>query len=381
MDNLVNILEGLQAAIATLMARLDIDGKARRLDRLEAQSSDASFWSNPENAQKTMQEIARLRLEIDRWRTLQIRINDALELAQLGDNSLLEELSPETSELAAMVERMSLTAMLSGPYDHENAILAIHAGAGGTEAQDWAQMLERMYIRWGEDNGHKVDIIHRMDGEEAGIKSMSMSIKGEFVYGYLQSENGVHRLVRISPFDGSARRHTSFAKIEIWPDIQGEIDVAVEDKDVKIDTFRSSGAGGQNVQKNETAIRLTHVPTGIVVSVQNERSQAQNRERALQILKARLFEMERQKREKELAVLKGDNIDAGWGNQIRSYVLHPYQMVKDHRTGYEVGNPNPVLDGELNSFMESYLRAKISGVDMRTAKPDDIEEATPERER
>jgi peptide chain release factor 2 len=361
MDNVIALLEDYAATISGFMARLEIDAKSRRLDRLQAQANDPDFWANPDSAQKTMQEISRLRSEVERWQTLAARISDALELAQLGEASLLDDLQRETDDLTTQVEKMSFQAMLSGEYDRENAILAIHAGAGGTEAQDWAQMLERMYLRWGEQNGYKLEIIHRMDGEEAGIKSMSVSIKGEYAYGYLQSETGVHRLVRISPYDASARRHTSFAKVELWPDIQGEIEIDVPEKDVKIETYRSSGAGGQNVQKNETAIRLTHIPSGLVVTCQNERSLTQNRERAMQILKARLFEMERQRRERELSALKGENVDAGWGNQIRSYVLHPYQMVKDHRTGFTVGNPAAVLDGDLNGFIESFLRFKVSG--------------------
>ncbi|MBK8026283.1 MAG: peptide chain release factor 2 [Chloroflexi bacterium] len=379
MDNLISRLEEFAAAIAGFMERLGLESKRRRLERLEAQANEPDFWSVPDSAQKVMQEISKLRNEVERWQGLAARIADALELAQMSDASLLEELAQETESLSAEVERMSLQAMLSGPYDNENAILAIHAGAGGTEAQDWAQMLERMYLRYAERNGFKAEYIHRMEGEEAGIKSMSISIKGDMAYGYLQSETGVHRLVRISPFDASARRHTSFAKVELWPDIQGEIEIDVPEKDVRIETYRSSGAGGQNVQKNETAVRLTHIPTNTVVTCQNERSLTQNRERAMQILKARLFEMERQRREKELSALKGENVDAGWGNQIRSYVLHPYQMVKDHRTGYEVGNPNPVLDGDLNSFMEAYLHFKISGrVVSADSETDDFGEAEPE---
>jgi peptide chain release factor 2 len=221
-------------------------------------------------------------------------------------------------------------------------------------------MLERMYLRWAEENGYKVEILERSEGEEAGIKSVMMSVKGEYAYGYLQSEQGVHRLVRLSPFDASNRRHTSFAKVELWPDIQGQLDIEINEKDLRIDTYRAGGAGGQHVQKNDTAVRITHIPTGIVVQCQNQRSQMQNRERALQILKARLFEMERKKQEAQLAALKGENINAEWGNQIRSYVLHPYQLVKDHRTDYEVGNTSAVLDGRLNDLMDSYLRAKVA---------------------
>jgi peptide chain release factor 2 len=361
MENLVSLLTTMKDRIDGLMARLDIPGKQERIEALEAEAGAPEFWNNPDTAQRTMQEIARLKEEADRWQGLANRIHDALELTQLDDESLFEDLTQEVESLSALVDRMGLQALLSGPYDRENAILAIHAGAGGTDSQDWAQMLERMYLRWADENGYKVEIIERSEGEEAGIKSVTMSIKGEYAYGYLQSEQGVHRLVRLSPFDAAHRRHTSFAKVELWPDIQGQIDIEINEKDLKVETYRSSGAGGQNVQKNDTAVRMTHLPTGIVVQCQNQRSQLQNRERALQILKARLFEMERRKQEEQLAALKGENVEAGWGNQIRSYVLHPYQMVKDHRTGHETGNTTAVLDGRLNEFMDAYLRAKVAG--------------------
>jgi peptide chain release factor 2 len=361
-ETLIAALRGMKAQLERLMAQLDIAGKTARIAALETMSALTEFWANAELAQKTMQELSQLRAEVEHWGSAARRIDEALELALLNDASLIDELTAETTELSALVERLSLEAMLSGPYDRENAILAIHAGAGGTDSQDWGQMLERMFLRWAEQNGYKVEILERSEGEEAGIKSVMMSIRGEFAYGYLQSEAGVHRLVRISPFDAAARRHTSFVKVEVWPDIQGEIDIDLNEKDLRIETFRSSGAGGQNVQKNETAIRIIHVPTGVVVAVQDQRSQAQNRERALQVLKSRLFELERKKREAQLAALKGENVDAAWGNQIRSYVLHPYQMVKDHRTDYEVGNPQAVLDGRLNDFMEHYLRAQINGL-------------------
>ncbi len=250
--------------------------------------------------------------------------------------------------------------MLSGKYDHDSAILAIHAGAGGTDSQDWAGMLERMYLRWAESRGFQTEILDITQGEEAGIKSVTIAVDGDYAFGYLRSEKGVHRLVRLSPFDAAHRRHTSFALIEILPQVaMDEAEINIEPGDIKVDVFRSSGAGGQNVQKNATAIRLTHIPTGIVVTCQNERSQSQNREFAMRILRARLLELKQAEREEERAVLRGEYTKAEWGSQIRSYVLHPYQMVKDHRTEHETGNTQAVLDGELDEFMESYLRHSI----------------------
>jgi len=247
--------------------------------------------------------------------------------------------------------------MLSGLYDAEDALLAIHAGAGGTDSQDWAAMLERMYLRWADARGFRTEILDRTDGEEAGLKSVTIAIDGKYAYGYLRSEKGVHRLVRLSPFDSAHRRHTSFALVEILPQVaMDDAEVEVNPNDLKIDVFRSSGAGGQNVQKNATAIRLTHIPTGIVVTCQNERSQLQNRENAMRVLRARLLEMKRAEKDQEIAVLRGEYTKAEWGSQIRSYVLHPYQMVKDHRTEYETGNAQAVLDGALDAFMEAYLR-------------------------
>lgn len=360
MSILTTPLKEMQRRVDSLMSGMNIPTKGQQIADLEANSNTADFWSDPANAQKVMQQIARLRTEVEFWQKLSTRIKDALELAELGDDSLEAELSSEVDALKSAVEKASLQAMFSGAYDNENVIFTIHAGAGGTDSQDWAEILERMYLRWAEQNGYKVEILERSDGEEAGIKSTMFSIRGDYAYGYLQSEQGVHRLVRLSPFDAANRRHTSFAKVELWPDIQGTIDIEINDKDIKIETYRASGAGGQNVQKNDTAVRIQHIPTGIIVQCQNQRSQAQNRERAMQVLKARLFEMERKKQEAQLAILKGENIDAGWGNQIRSYVLHPYQLVKDHRTDFESGNTTAVLDGRLNEFMESYLKMQLN---------------------
>ncbi len=361
MENLVNQLAEFQAQIDELMSRIDIAGKARQIEELEAEASQSEFWNDPEAAQRAMQQLSRLKALVDKWRSLAERIADALELAEIADADMQEELEGETEALREIVEAMAFQAMLSGDYDGEDAIFAIHAGAGGVDAQDWAEMLERMYLRWMEQNGFKAEILDRSGGDEAGLKSVTVSVKGDYAFGYLQSEEGVHRLVRLSPFDSAHRRHTSFAKVELWPDIQTDIEIEVADKDIRIDTYRASGAGGQHVQKNDTAVRITHLPTGVVVQCQNQRSQAQNRDRAMQILKARLFEMERARQEAEVAALKGENVDAGWGNQIRSYVLHPYQMVKDHRTSVEIGNATGVLDGKLGAFIDAYLRHKISG--------------------
>ena len=361
MDSLITTLVKLQSQIDELMRRIDIEGKARLADRLEQQASAGGFWNDAEAAQKVMQKLAKLRAAVEQWQRVADRISDAIELAEMDDEDMRADLEQETRDLVSLVESMSLQAMLSGDYDSEDAIFSIHAGAGGVDAQDWAEMLERMYLRWMEQNGYKAEILDRSVGEEAGIKSVTVSVKGDYAFGYLQSEEGVHRLVRLSPFDSARRRHTSFAKVELWPDIQTTIEIEVAEKDIRIDTYRASGAGGQHVQKNDTAVRITHTPTGIVVQCQNQRSQAQNRDRAMQILKARLFEMERAKQEAAMAALKGANVDAGWGNQIRSYVLHPYQMIKDHRTSVEIGNAAAVLDGRLNDFIQAYLRRKVGG--------------------
>jgi peptide chain release factor 2 len=310
-------------------------------------------------AQKIMRRLARLKDNIAVWQGTHQRIQDTLELAELGDEGIAAELASEADQLAATIGQLTFRAKMSGKYDDEWAYLAIHAGAGGTDAQDWAGMLLRMYLRWAERRGFKVEVVSEMPGDEAGIKSATLSIQGDYVYGYAKSERGVHRLVRLSPFDSNHRRHTSFTLVEVWPDVQEDVDIEIDDKDLQIDTYRSSGAGGQNVQKNETAIRITHVPTGIVVTCQNERSQTQNKERAMQVLKMRLLDLERRKQEEEFAELKGEHVSAEWGNQIRSYVLHPYQLVKDLRTEYETGNTQGVLDGDLDAFMEAYLADRV----------------------
>lgn len=305
-----------------------------------------------------MKQYNTLKNEVESWRGFSQRLHDALELAQLDDESLRAELETEIATIEPELEKRSFTAMLSGKYDHDSAILAIHAGAGGTDSQDWAAMLERMYLRWAETRGYQTEMLDITEGEEAGIKSVTIAVDGEYAFGYLRSEKGVHRLVRLSPFDAAHRRHTSFALVEVLPQVaMDEADIAIDPGDIKVDVFRSSGAGGQNVQKNSTAVRITHLPTGIVVTCQNERSQTQNREFAMRILRARLLELRQAEKEEERAVLRGEYTKAEWGSQIRSYVLHPYQMVKDHRTDHETGNTEAVLDGNLDDFMESFLRS------------------------
>jgi len=305
-----------------------------------------------------MKQYNNVRTEVESWRNFSRRLHDALELAQLDDEGLRSELEAEIASIESELEKRSFTAMLSGKYDHDSAILAIHAGAGGTDSQDWAAMLERMYLRWAEERGFSTEIFDLTEGEEAGIKSVTIAIEGDYAFGYLRSEKGVHRLVRLSPFDAAHRRHTSFALVEILPQVaMDDADIEIDPGDIKMDVYRSSGAGGQNVQKNATAVRLTHIPTGIVVTCQNERSQTQNREFAMKILRARLLELRQAEREEERAVLRGEYTKAEWGSQIRSYVLHPYQMVKDHRTDHETGNTQAVLDGDLDAFMEAYLRS------------------------
>jgi peptide chain release factor 2 len=306
-----------------------------------------------------MRELTNLNSEIRKWDDLSQRLADARELAELDDPEINAEIALEVKELSKTIDVLEFRTLFSGEYDSESAILAIHAGAGGTEAQDWAQMLQRMIARWAESHSYSIDILDESPGDEAGLKSTLISVDGDYVYGRLKSERGVHRLVRISPYDASNRRHTSFAKIEVWPDVAEEIKIEIDNKDLRIDRFRASGAGGQHVQKNETAIRITHLQTGIVVSCQNQRSLTQNLETAMKILKSQLFDLERRKQEAEIAALKGEDVDAGWGNQIRSYVLHPYKMVKDHRTNFETGNAQSVLDGKLDGFMEAYLRMGV----------------------
>lgn len=310
-----------------------------------------------------MRRISQIRETVETWRGMEDQAKDLLGLLELagadGDESLLNEIEADAGVLQERLGKLEFRLLLSGEYDDKNAILAVHAGAGGTESQDWVQMLLRMFLRWAERRGYQHEVLDLMPGEEAGIKSVVAQITGPYAYGYLKAERGVHRLVRISPFDAAHRRHTSFALVEVMPEVEDAVEVNIIPDDLKIDVFRASSAGGQNVQKTSTAVRITHRPSGLVVTCQNERSQFQNKETALKILRARLMERELEKREEERARLKGEHVAAGWGNQIRSYVLQPYTMVKDHRSGYETSNSAAVLDGDLDQFMEHYLRSTL----------------------
>ena len=324
---------------------------------------DPAFWADPERAREVMRERTRIENALDGYRTLARETRDNRDLIELGEAEEDEEVVGEAEsallDLRARAARMETESLLSGEADSNDSFVEIHAGAGGTESQDWAEMLSRMYTRWAEAHGHSVEVLEESLGEEAGVKSVTMRVRGENAYGWLKTESGVHRLVRISPFDASSRRHTSFASVWAYPVIEDDIQIEIDDKDIRIDTYRASGAGGQHVNRTDSAVRITHLPTGIVVQCQNDRSQHRNRAAAFAMLRARLYEMELQKREAEAQAEHAAKSDIGWGHQIRSYVLQPYQMVKDLRTNIEKGNPQAVLDGDLDSFMSAALASRL----------------------
>ncbi len=340
--------------------------KEKQIAALEKESVGSNFWDDAQAAQIKMQELSALQEEVKRWQKLQNEIEELLELVELSlddsDEVAFAEFAAEVERLENEFNAMEFQAMLSGKHDRDDAVLSISAGAGGTEAQDWVEMLLRMYLRWAESHRYKTEILDQLEGDGAGLKSVTVLVKGKYAYGYLKAERGVHRLVRISPFDANNRRHTSFALVEVVPDIKGDIDIQINPEDIEMDVYRSSGAGGQHMQKNSTAVRLKHKPTGIVVTCENQRSQVQNKEAAMRILKGKLYDLEEQRRMEEQARLKGEHVDAGFGNQIRSYVLHPYKMVKDHRTNFEVGNAEAVLDGRLDAFIQAYLKQSVGQI-------------------
>ncbi len=343
------------------------------LSQIEARASAPGFWNNQIEAQKILQRRRRVEEEVELISKLKTKSDDLgvlLEWAGQGED-VAGDLSSGIEEFAGLVEGGEVKKMLGGEHDRKNAILTIHPGAGGTESQDWAEMLLRMYLRWIERRGFKREVIDYQPGDEAGLKSATLTVAGEFAFGLLSAETGVHRLVRISPFDSAARRHTSFASVYVWPELPEDEDVVIDDKDIRIDTFRSSGAGGQHVNVTDSAIRITHLPTGIVVSCQNERSQHRNKDSAMRVLKARLFDIRLREQQSKLDQIGGAKKEIGFGSQIRSYVLHPYQMVKDLRTKFEVGDPTRVLDGDLDPFIKAYLMQKASGT---LGQPSDSEE-------
>ncbi|MFC2006235.1 peptide chain release factor 2 [Chloroflexota bacterium] len=343
------------------LVHLDITAKEEEIAGSEKQSAQPDFWLDRAKAQDIMQQLAEHKKVVERWRGLEKRVADIIESMPLAEEevSFREEIESEIDAVTSRLDELELEMAFSGEYDARNAILAIHAGAGGTESQDWADMLMRMYLRWAERRGYRAEVLDVSLGEEVGIKSATIGISGYYAFGYLKSEHGVHRLVRLSPFDADHARHTSFAMVEVLPEAEADVDVRIEPDDLKVDVFRSSGPGGQHMQKTSSAVRLTHLPTGLTVNCQSERSQHQNKEIALRILQARLLELELDKKAEERAKLKGKHIAAGWGNQIRSYVLHPYKMVKDHRTDYQTSDADTVLDGGLDGFITAYLRSLV----------------------
>ena len=358
-------LAAMEKPIEELGIALDIDGAKETIAKLEQETLAPDFYNDMKNSQKVLQKIKEQSNKIERFKALQGDWEDMTTLVELAiaedDESLLEEIQTGFNSLSEKIENMKLETLLSGPYDKSNAIITLHAGAGGTEAQDWCQMLYRMYQMWAESRGYKVSVLDILDGDEAGLKGASILLEGLNAYGFAKCEKGIHRLVRISPFDSAGRRHTSFASVEVMPDIEDDIEININPDDLRIDTYRASGAGGQHVNKTSSAIRITHIPTGVVVACQNERSQFQNKDTAMKMLKAKLMELAEAEQKEKIEDIKGVQKEIAWGSQIRSYVFHPYNMVKDHRTNYEVGNIGAVMDGGLDGFINDYLKKASLG--------------------
>lgn len=341
----------------------DLEAKQDRIRQLETQMAEPGFWDDPTQAEKVVPELTELKEEVQRFAELNSKVEDLRVLcelgAEVGDAETAKEVEAALMQLQKNYEALEMAALLAGPYDKYNALVSLHAGAGGTEAQDWVSMLLRMYTRWAERNGYKVEIWDLLPGDEAGVKSVTFLVEGPHAYGYLKGERGVHRLVRHSPFDAAGRRHTSFSSVDVIPEVDQNVNIEIKPDDLKIDTFRAGGAGGQHVNKTDSAVRITHLPTGIVVTCQNERSQHSNRMTAMRILTAKLFDLKNKQEEEKLAALRGQQREIAWGNQIRSYVFDPYTLVKDHRTGIETGNVQAVIDGDIDDFIAAYLELKL----------------------
>ena len=363
LEEIRNELFKIKDDLLSLRETLSIDKSKIKLQELEAKTAKPDFWNDTENSQKILSEISKLSGKIKEFEKLKNNFDDLETLVELScqenDDSSAEEIKQQFKSIKKELKQQTLSTLLTGEYDSQNAILTFHAGAGGTESQDWAEMLCRMYTRWAEKHKYKVKMLDFLDGEEAGFKSASLLVEGTNAYGYLKGENGVHRLVRISPFDASGRRHTSFASLEVIPEINDEIKIDINPEDIKMDVLRASGAGGQHVNKTSSAVRLTHIPTGIVVACQNERSQFQNRDTAMKILKSKLIEIKEREHLEKIEDIKGIQKEISWGSQIRSYVFMPYTLVKDHRTGCEVGNVEAVMNGELDEFIDAYLKQNV----------------------
>ncbi|MGX6965356.1 peptide chain release factor 2 [Vagococcus teuberi] len=362
-SDIKNELSKIETKITNFRGSLDLESLEEQIAEGEYEMATPGFWDDNESAQVVIDKVNQLKSQYDTFKNTEEAYEELELLLEMvedeNDSEMQKELEEKLNQTIQIVEDYELSQLLNGEYDQNNAVLELHPGAGGTESQDWGSMLLRMYTRWAESKGFQVETLDYQAGDEAGIKSVTLLIKGYNAYGYLKSEKGVHRLVRISPFDSNSRRHTSFCSVDVMPELANDINIEVKPDDIKVDTFRASGAGGQHINKTDSAVRITHIPTGFVVSSQAQRSQLKNREQAMSMLKAKLYQLEIEKQEQEAAAIKGEQLEIGWGSQIRSYVFHPYSMVKDHRTNYEVGNTQPIMDGDIDGFIDAYLRWKL----------------------